>query len=336
VNKRTGTSIKEPYARYLMMLGLSLLLSFFIPASPFWGVFAVTLVYTICYWEGNYQLVSYTRSKYPRFEQSSKRIVIQAILALIYTVSVGVLVSFVLQQLGVISEEPDYYVSAILQGLVITTIISMIYETAYYFQLWKESLLEGERLKKNEARLQFESLKNQVNPHFLFNSLNTLSALIPVDPDRAERFVQAFAKNYRYVLDVKDKSFVPLEVELEFVRSYCFLQKIRFEDQLVITEDIEATGKNYYIPPLILQNLVENAIKHNRISEKHPLHIYIQLIGDVLQVRNRIHTRQEIADSTKTGLKNIRERMKLVSNSIPEFYEKDGIFYAIIPLVLGE
>ena len=175
-----------------------------------------------------------------------------------------------------------------------------------------------------------------MNPHFLFNSLNTLSALIPVDPDRAERFVQAFAKNYRYVLDVKDKSFVPLEVELEFVRSYCFLQKIRFEDQLVITEDIEATGKNYYIPPLILQNLVENAIKHNRISEKHPLHIYIQLIGDVLQVRNRIHTRQEIADSTKTGLKNIRERMKLVSNSIPEFYEKDGIFYAIIPLVLGE
>ena len=88
MNKRTGTSIKEPYARYLMMLGLSLLLSFFIPASPFWGVFAVTLVYTICYWEGNYQLVSYTRSKYPRFEQSSKRIVIQAILALIYTGSV--------------------------------------------------------------------------------------------------------------------------------------------------------------------------------------------------------------------------------------------------------
>nr|MBI1229494.1 hypothetical protein [Cytophagales bacterium] len=328
--------IKEPYARYLMMLGLSLLLSIFIDKSPYLVVLAVTLLYTFCYWEGNYQIVNYARSKYPSYEQSSKRIVIQAIMALIYTVSIGLLVSFVLQQIGLVTEEPGYYLSAILQGLVITTIISVIYEAAYYFQLWKESLLEGERLKKNEARLQFESLKNQVNPHFLFNSLNTLSALIPVDPDRAERFVQAFAKNYRYVLEVKDKSFVPLDVELEFVRSYCFLHKIRFEDQLVITEDIDSEGKHYYIPPLILQNLVENAIKHNSVSEKHPLHIHIQLIGDVLQVSNRIHARQGIADSTKTGLKNIRERMKLVSNRIPEFYEKDGIFYATIPLVLGE
>lgn len=335
-NDNNSMEIKEPYDRYLMMLGLSLLTSLFISEEPFLGVLGVTLIFTFAYWEGNYQIVSFARVKYPLFEDSRKRILIQGSLALIYTVSIGLLIAFILQLGDMSSERPGYYKSVVIQGLVITAIISMIYETVYYFQLWKESLLESERLKKNQARLQFESLKNQVNPHFLFNSLNTLSALISVDPVRAERFVQEFAKNYRYVLEVKDKSFVPLEVELEFVRSYCYLQKIRFEDQLIISEEIDSAEENYYIPPLILQNLVENAIKHNSISDKHPLHIQIQLIGDVLQVKNRIHARQGIIDSTKTGLKNIRERMKLVSNRIPEFYEKDGIFYATIPLVLGE
>ncbi|WP_158856045.1 sensor histidine kinase [Lunatibacter salilacus] len=328
--------IKEPYDRYLMMLGLSLLSSVFISDGPFLDVVGVTLLFTFAYWEGNYQIVSFARIKFPLFEDSQKRIRIQGGMALIYTVSVGLLLGFLLKWFDLAPERPDYYKSLVIQGLIITAIISMIYETVYYFQLWKESLLESERLKKNQARLQFESLKNQVNPHFLFNSLNTLSALIPVDPVRAERFVQEFAKNYRYVLEVKDKSFVPLEVELEFVRSYCYLQKIRFEDQLIISEDIDSSGKSYYIPPLILQNLVENAIKHNSISEKHPLHIQIQLVGDILQVKNRIQARQGIVDSTKTGLKNIRERMKLVSNRVPEFYEKDGYFFAEIPLVLGE
>lgn len=328
--------IKEPYDRYLMMLGLSLLTSVFISDDPFLGVVGVTFLFTFAYWEGNYQIVSFARIKYPLFEDSRKRILIQGSLALIYTVSIGLLIAFLLQSTGLAKDQLGYYKSVVIQGLVITAIISMIYESVYYFQLWKESLLESERLKKNQARLQFESLKNQVNPHFLFNSLNTLSALIPVDPVRAERFVQEFAKNYRYVLEVKDKSFVPLDVELEFVRSYCYLQKIRFEHQLIISEDIDSGGENYYIPPLILQNLVENAIKHNSISEKHPLHIHIQLFGGILQVKNPIQARQGIVDSTKTGLKNIMERMKLVSNRVPEFYEKDGCFFAEIPLVLGE
>jgi len=328
--------IKEPYDRYLMMGGLSLVICIFISEGPFMVVLGITGIFTFAYWEGNYRIVSYARSKYPLFEESRKRILIQVGIAFIYTVFIGLFVAFILQLIGIAPERPGYYESAVLRGLIITVIISMIYETVYYFQLWKESLLESERLKKNQARLQFESLKNQVNPHFLFNSLNTLSALIPVDPVRAERFVQEFSKNYRYVLEVKDKSFVPLEVELEFVRSYSYLQKIRFEDQLIITEEIVTSGEAYYIPPLILQNLVENAIKHNSISEKHPLHITINLIGDHLQVKNPIRARQEIADSTKTGLKNIRERMKLVSNRTPEFYEKDGIFYASIPLILGE
>ncbi|HSI75220.1 MAG TPA: histidine kinase [Lunatimonas sp.] len=328
--------IKEPYDRYLMMLGLSILSSVFISEGPFLSAVGVTLLFTFAYWEGNYQIVSFARTKYPLFEDSQKRILIQGGMALIYTVSVGLLLGFLLKWIDIAPERPDYYKSLVIQGLIITAIISMIYETVYYFQLWKESLLESERHKKNQARLQFESLKNQVNPHFLFNSLNSLSALIPVDPVRAERFVQEFAKNYRYVLEVKDKSFVLLEVELEFVKSYCYLQKIRFEDQLIISEEIDSAGKNYYIPPLILQNLVENAIKHNSISEKHPLHIQIQLAGDILQVKNRIQARQGIVDSTKTGLKNIRERMKLVSNRVPEFYEKDGYFFAEIPLILGE
>lgn len=331
-----GMKIKRPWNRYLMMALLSLVLALGNVYSPFWTVLMISGLFTFAYWEGNFQIVSYIRKKYPKIEQTRTRILVQSGLSLLYTLSVNLLIIWLLHITSVVPYDAGFHQLTILSGLIITAIISMVYETVFYFQLWKEALLESERLKKTEARLQFESLKNQVNPHFLFNSLNTLSALIHVDPDKAELFVQEFSRIYRYVLQVKEKSFVPLEEETEFTESYVFLQKIRFDNHLIFNNKIRTEPGKYFIPPLILQNLVENCIKHNVISEKHPLIVELTVNDGTLTVRNVLQEKESIGDSTKTGLYNIKSRLKLLNDQEPKFYKKDGYFYAEVPLTEAE
>lgn len=328
--------IKPPFDRLLMMMGLSIIISFLSSQSPFLMVWIVTFFSTIAFWEGNYQIVSLVREKYPKITQTNKRIINQVTLSLSYTVVVGFILVGILHLFSYATFTWEYLGKIVGMGLVITAIISIVYETVFYFELWKEALLEGERLKKTEARLQFESLKNQVNPHFLFNSLNTLSSLIHVNPDKAEKFTQQFAQVYRYVLEVKDKTFVPLEKELDFVKTYIYLQKIRFGDHLIFENDIIQGSQNYFLPPLILQNLVENAIKHNKISEKDPLTIKIWIAEDRINVSNNLQERKDQVASTKTGLYNIQQRFRLVSDQEPKFYPQNGYFYAEVPLIKGE
>lgn len=324
--------IKEPYDRYLMMLGLATILTATNPKGSFWTVFVITLLFTFAYWEGNYHIVSWVRIKFPALKDTKKRIFTQIGWSFLYTIGIASFLVFLLHLFGLVPYSSKYHLFNVALGLGITVIISIIYETICYFQLWKEALLESERLKKVEARLQYESLKNQVNPHFLFNSLNTLSSLISVNPEKAELFVQEFSKIYRYVLEVREKSFVPLKNEIDFVDSYIYLQKIRFDDNLYFENSIESELDDLFIPPLILQNLVENCIKHNTINEKKPLKIELKLEKGVLKVVNNLQQRNEDYPSTKTGLYNIEQRFKLLNGEAPRFYKDDGHFIAEIKL----
>lgn len=324
--------IREPYDRYLMMLGLTTVLTFTNPEGSTWIVFIITLAFTFAYWEGNYHIVSWVRTKYPALKETRKRIFTQVSWSFLYTIGVATLLVLLLHLFGLVEYNLKYHIYNVVLGLGITIIISIIYETICYFQLWKEALLESERLKKTEARLQYESLKNQVNPHFLFNSLNTLSSLISVNPEKAELFVQEFSKIYRYVLDVRDKSFVPLSHEIDFVDSYIYLQKIRFDDNLYFENGIQPDLEDLFIPPLILQNLVENCIKHNTINEKNPLKIEIKLDGGKVKVINNLQERREDYPSTKTGLYNIEQRFKLLNGEAPKFYKQNGQFIAEVNL----
>ncbi|WP_375583083.1 sensor histidine kinase [Cyclobacterium xiamenense] len=325
--------IHAPYDRYLLMLGLSLLLTVVQPIAPFWPELLVNSVFTFAFWEGNFRLVGWVRERYPRIHQTRQRILTQALLSIGYTVLAGSLVTFLLAAIGWVPYELDFHLRILGMGLFITAIIAIVYETVFYFELWKASLLESERLKKTEVRLQFESLKNQVNPHFLFNSLNTLASLIPVDPEKAEQFVQEFADTYRYVLEVNGKNLVRLREEMDFVASYIYLQKIRFGDNLIVENRLDTQVDRYHIPPLIVQNLVENAIKHNQILQGRPLTIRMELIEDRLLVRNNLQLRSHPAPSTETGLKNIAQRLQLVANKEAKFYEQAGYFCAEIPLI---
>jgi len=189
-------------------------------------------------------------------------------------------------------------------------------------------------LQREKLHSQFEALKNQVNPHFLFNSLNVLSTLVHTDADLSEEFIDKLAKTYRYLLEQKDKELIRLKTEIEFLHSYAFLMKIRFDDKIKIDIKIDDEKMQYYIPPLTLQLLVENAIKHNIISKENPL--IIELITDDednLLIKNNFQPYENKPNSTGIGLKNIISRYSFYSHKTVEHGLKDNFFIVKIPLI---
>jgi len=190
------------------------------------------------------------------------------------------------------------------------------------------------KLQKENLQSQFDVLKQQVNPHFLFNSLNVLTSLIRIEPELAEKFTEHLAKVYRYVLENKDNELVKLSTEISFLDAYIFLINIRFMDKVQVNINIPEEKRNHQIIPLAMQLLIENAIKHNAMSKKSPLVIDIFIDGaNHLNVVNNLQEREAHMASTGVGLKNIQNRYRLLNNTIPVFEKSETHFTARIPLV---
>ncbi|MEO0894886.1 MAG: histidine kinase [Bacteroidota bacterium] len=187
--------------------------------------------------------------------------------------------------------------------------------------------------EKERMLARFETLKNQVNPHFLFNSLNVLSSLVHEDPELAESFISKLTRVYRYVLDLKDETLVPLERELNFASSYFFLQQIRFGNNLQMYIEVPEIHKQLLLPPLSLQLLMENAIKHNIISGENPLRIELFLEKHEFVVRNNFQARKEMIHSTGIGQSNLREQYRLLTDREPIFGIEGEYYVARLPLI---
>ena len=192
------------------------------------------------------------------------------------------------------------------------------------------------RLENENVIAQYETLKNQVNPHFLFNSLNSLSSLIRHDDKKALKFIEEFSDIYRYVLDANDKTIVETEKEIAFVNSYVYLQTLRYGDNLRINYNGFEKIENTWVVPLSVQILVENAIKHNEISRENPLQIEIYTENDFLIVSNKICKLNFEPASKRIGLQNLASRYALITDRKAEFGEENGIFKATIPLLKME
>ncbi len=193
---------------------------------------------------------------------------------------------------------------------------------------------ESQQLQQENIRIQYESLKNQVNPHFLFNSLNVLTSLIKLNPDLAEKFAVQMAKVYRYVLEHREEDLVTVRSELDFIQSYTFLIQIRFMDKVKVNTQIPDTGMDLHLPPLALQILIENAVKHNTFSRKQPLIIDIVVDEEnYLNVINNLQKREMLVASTGVGLANIASRVAHLTDRPAFFGEKEGRFIARIPLI---
>ncbi len=231
---------------------------------------------------------------------------------------------------------PSIYLSNILFGNSITLITLGIFEGVYLFKRWKESLLRETHLREENTKSQLLNLQAQLDPHFMFNSLNVLSALIQKNPEEAQHFIDHFAKVYRYVLEVKGEMVVTLKQELDFTEAYLNLQKIRFGEGLHIHKSIEAEDLNKFLPPLALQELLSNALKHNEISLEKPLTLSINSRNNWLEVKNNLQTRNELKDGTKTGLSNLKKRYNLLSDLSPEFKINGQEYTARLPLILQD
>lgn len=204
-------------------------------------------------------------------------------------------------------------------------------------KLEKLQLSEMNRLLENENILvQFETLKTQVSPHFLFNSLNALTSLIKTDTKKALRFTKEFSKIFRSTLELKEKNIITLKEELDHVNSYLYLQKMRFDSNLIIDVTIDSDFFNDFLPPFSLQMVIENAIKHNVITTESPLKIEVTAKGHFLIVTNNLQVRKIKEDSTKTGVKNIISRYKYISDLEPSFETTNNLFYVKLPLIKEE
>jgi len=269
-----------------------------------------------------------------------KRMVSEGILTNLMAITAMMVIHHLLWLIGyndVVFGSQEYYNSLWL-NIAITVIMNFflvaVYEGIVLFSMWKSSIIQNERLEKENVISKFETLKNQVNPHFLFNSLNALSNLVHEDPDRAEDFIDEFSDIYRYILEKKDQLVVPLKEELEFVKAYLKLCNLRFGDALISEIKIDVNKIDSLIPTLSLQTLVENAIKHNKVTIKEPLTLKISTEDSMIIVTNNYQPRQNLTgDSTGIGINNISERYAILSDIKPEFYIDNKSYIAKLPLM---
>lgn len=208
---------------------------------------------------------------------------------------------------------------------------ALISNSILFFKNWKKAAVQQEKLKREHLILQYETLKSQVNPHFLFNNMNSLTSLISSNPDKAIEFVKKLSEVYRYVLDQKNNELVDLSTELKFLSSYVFLQKIRFEENLVVQVDVKSG--NFKVVPLSVQMLVENAIKHNEISDKKPLSIRVFIDdSNYLVVENRLQKKSG-SEGSGSGIQNIKDRYTFFTDRRVVVTEKDAEFIVKVPLL---
>jgi len=217
---------------------------------------------------------------------------------------------------------------------LVNLLYHLINAIIFYFKEYKMTSLEAEQLKSITAQAELQLIKSQVNPHFLFNNLNVLSALIMKDNKEANRFIEEFSKVYRYILSNHEKELVELKTELDFIQPYIFLLEKRFAEGLVIKVNIAESYKDQYIIPASLQMLIENAIKHNVVSRNKPLLIDVHSNGNnTIVVSNNLQAKQTVENSTGIGLQNIIKRYRLVSNKAVTIIKDENNFTVALPLL---
>lgn len=210
---------------------------------------------------------------------------------------------------------------------------SLLISIAFFFVLWTQALQRERKLKEEKLIFQYETLKNQINPHFLFNSLNTLSSLIDNTSELADKFIGKLSTIYRYVLENTEVETIDLQSEIEFVKNYFYLQQIRDENKISLQILLEE-HKRFKILPMSLQLLVENALKHNSATREVPLHITISIESDeYITVKNNLKKKETIESSNKIGLKNLGERIRLITGKEMIVLETKEAFMVKIPLI---
>jgi two-component system LytT family sensor kinase len=297
------------------------------------GLFAVSLLMITFMWEMLRYISRKLDHAFPFEKSVGGRIALQLFLGAVFGIIVRYLIYFFGEPYLPFRPDELFLAATWAMYIFITVAVNLGFFTEYFFRRWKDSLVLAERLEKEKSQVQFDNLKNQLNPHFLFNALTSLNGLIFEDQGLASQFLQHLSKIYRYVLQNKDKNFVPLQTELDFIQNYVFLLCTRFQKALVIKFDISDAARERAIVPATLQILIENALKHNVADEQKPLIIEVITIGDYLVVSNNLQLRSKVGTSNRLGLDNLSSLYAFLIEKPVIVDKTDSRFAVKIPLL---
>ena len=301
-------------------------------------MFGYNLMYCVSLTYVNAYLFDYLNER--NWEKYAKyRLAIGAAASVVLTM-IAIFVLRMIQEIGIegesyiefISEERSngtFYFTA----LLLTVLISVFFHAIYFYQELQKKKVKEQKIIAGTASAQFDALKNQLDPHFLFNSLNVLTSLIDENPDAAQKFTTSLSKVYRYVLEQKNKELVSVDEELQFARTYVSLLKMRFEDSIKFDIPERASNPEARVVPLSLQLLLENAVKHNVVNASRPLHIKIYEKGNALIVENNLQPKEVVKKSSGVGLVNIKQRYDLLTKRTVSIEKSPSIFMVALPML---
>lgn len=301
-------------------------------------LYSTPLIYLECLisWYLHVAVMHWLRVKFPYMKQTTLRLTILGIAHIIMISVTFYLIFYCYDAFHFLGYQMDHsrLKIALYSGLALTMVATTLWEAEYTFKQWKESIAEKEKLEQLTIQQEFETLKGQVNPHFLFNCFNTLSSLISEDRKQAERFLDELSKVYRYLLHNNEDGLSTVQTEIKFIESYYRLLRTRHGEAVELKIEIDKKYEQYFLPSLSLQLLVENAVKHNVLSKNKPLLIDIfTTAGNRLVVNNNRQTRTVKGPSNKIGLDNIKAKYQLLNQTGFQILTDPKSFSVVLPLI---
>lgn len=286
-------------------------------------------------WQGNRYLLFRTRKRFTWFDRPIEKLVLLFMNNIFYTAPLTIAWLCVWYNLaGFNAVKWDIILIVSLINVICVLFVTHVYETVFMVKEQQSEQVKNIELQRAKAEAELAVLKNQIDPHFMFNSLNTLTHLIKVDSHKALQFTENLAEVYRYILSQKDQTLVLLDDELDFTQKYTDLLHLRFGKALIIQKSFNGVVvKNFLIPPTSLFVAFENAVKHNEISERTPIHIDMAIQEDRLIISNSIRQRKNQVHSSNIGLKNLDERFKLATGQGIRSAKEEEKFVVQLPLI---
>ena len=302
---------------------------------PYLALFGLIVLEVLFIWELNRYISAKLISIQKRIGRKIHPLITLFVFSLVNVllasvVSLGLLYLVLQDQ---IAKSTDHLILILAFGFRVNLFLHCLNAIYYFMDRLKKSELKAAQLEKVSIEAQFEALRNQINPHFLFNCFNALSTLVYKDAETSAKFIAQLSKVYRYLLFNQEKKIVSLQEELEFIAAYLFLLKIRFSDNIAIENNISIDVNKFYIAPASLQMLIENAIKHNVVSSKHQLKITITTVNNTIEVANTLQEKEVKEESTFIGLKNIQKRYEFLSDTPVMIERTKSEFKVKLPLL---
>jgi len=301
----------------------------------YWLGFFYFITLAACIWQGNRFLLFRTRQRFTWFDKPIEKLILLVINNVFYTAPLTIAwLCLWYQWAGFPASNWTVIKLVTLINVICVLFVTHIYETVFMLREHQSERIRSAELSQAKAEAELQALKNQIDPHFMFNSLNSLSYLISTDAGKAKLFTENLAEVYRYILSQKDRSMIMLEDELNFITTYAELLQLRFGTALQIVDRISTNQlKEFIIPPISAFVALENVVKHNEISASLPLIVEIFIDGANLVIQNRIQPKRSIEHSSKIGLKNLDGRFRIIVGK-PIFIKEDSNVYIVsLPMI---